>query len=280
MAMVVFALAAAAAFFLALVGLDVLRRAFVEYRRHYVARSIRDLGDMFLFVETRQVLVLNLLALGGCAAAGLSIGGPFLAAVAAVAGFFAPSAAVRVYRRRRIRRFEAQLTEALLQVANALRAGLALPQALEQAGREADAPLHQEFGLFTKEVKLGVPVEEALGGLASRVGSEDLELVVTAANIARQLGGNLAETFETIAETIRERFRLEGRIAALTSQGKLQGLVVAALPLAVGLFLGAYRPDLIGPMFESAYGYVLVSAIALLQAIGFLLVRRIVTIDV
>jgi tight adherence protein B len=280
MAMVVFALAAAAAFFLALVGLDVLRRAFVEYRRHYVARSIRDLGDMFLFVETRQVLVLNLLALGGCAAAGLSIGGPFLAAVAAVAGFFAPSAAVRVYRRRRIRRFEAQLTEALLQVANALRAGLALPQALEQAGREADAPLHQEFGLFTKEVKLGVPVEEALGGLASRVGSEDLELVVTAANIARQLGGNLAETFETIAETIRERFRLEGRIAALTSQGKLQGLVVAALPLAVGLFLGAYRPDLIGPMFESAFGYVLVSAIALLQAIGFLLVRRIVTIDV
>jgi tight adherence protein B len=279
-AVLVFALAAAAAFFLALVGLDVLRRAFVEYRRHYVARSIRDLGDMFLFVETGHVLVLNLLALGGCAAAGLSVGGPFLAAVAAVAGFFAPSAAVRVYRRRRIRRFEAQLTDALLQVANSLRAGLALPQALEQAGREADAPLHQEFGLFTKEVKLGVPVEEALGAMASRVGSEDLELVVTAANIARQLGGNLAETFETIAETIRERFRLEGRIAALTSQGKLQGLVVAALPLAVGLFLGAYRPDLIGPMFESTYGYLLVSTIVLLQAIGFLLVRRIVTIDV
>src|SRR5438270_13819761 len=165
-------------------------------------------------------------------------------------------------------------------MSNALRAGLTFTQALDQVGRESNAPLRQEFGLFTKEVKLGVPVEEALVNMANRVGSEDLELVATSTNIARQLGGNMAEMFETIAATIRERFRLEGKIAALTSQGKLQGLIVSSLPLFVGLFLDWYRPDLIAPMFETAYGYLLVGAVVVLQAAGFVAIRRIVAVDI
>ena len=147
-------------------------------------------------------------------------------------------------------------------------------------GRESQAPLRQEFGLFTKEVKLGVPVEEALAGMARRVGSEDLELVATSTNIARQMGGNVAEMFETIAATIRERFRLDGKIDALTSQGRLQGAIVSALPLVIGLSFGRLRPDLMEPMFEGAYGYGLVAAVIVLEAIGFLLIRRIVAIDV
>ncbi|HET9752888.1 MAG TPA: type II secretion system F family protein [Myxococcales bacterium] len=279
-AALVFLLTGGAAFFLAFVALDVLRKAFEQYQRRYVARSLSDLGDMFLFVEPRQILLLNLAALVGFAAAGFCMGGLFTAGLAAVAGFFAPAVAVRFYRRRRVKRFETQLTDALQQLANGLRAGLALAQAMEQVGREAQAPLAQEFGLFTKEIKLGMPMDEALAAMAARVGSEDLELVATSTNIARQLGGNLAEVFETIAATIRERFRLEGRIAALTSQGKLQGVVVALLPLGVGFFLSAYRPDLMQPMFESAFGYVLVGAIVLLQATGFFFIRRIVAIDV
>ncbi|HET7786079.1 MAG TPA: type II secretion system F family protein [Myxococcales bacterium] len=279
-AALVFLLAGAAVFFIAFVALDVLRKAFEQYQRRYVARSLSDLGDMFLFVEPRQILLLNLAALAAFAAAGWWAGGILSGGLAAVGGFFAPAVAVRLYRRRRVKRFETQLTEALQQLANALRAGLALPHAMEQVGREAAAPLAQEFGLFTKEVKLGMPLDEALAGMAARVGSEDLELVATSTAIARQLGGNLAEMFETIAATIRERFRLEGRIAALTSQGKMQGLVVAVLPVGVGLFLGAYRPDLMEPMFQSAFGYVLVALIVLLQATGFFFVRRIVAIDV
>jgi tight adherence protein B len=165
-------------------------------------------------------------------------------------------------------------------MANALRAGLTFQQASEQVARESSAPLAQELGLYTREVRLGVSSEEALVAMARRVGSEDLELVATSTNIARQLGGNLADMFDTIADTIRERFRLEGKIRALTSQGKLQGMIVATLPLWVGLFLDWYRPDLMQPMFEHAYGYVLVGAIVLLEAIGFVLIRRIVNIDV
>src|SRR5690606_16644859 len=120
------------------------------------------------------------------------------------------------------------------------------------------APLSQEFGLFVKEVKLGVPLEEALVNMARRVGSDDLDLVVTSTNIARQLGGNMAEMFETISATIRERFRLEGKIDALTSQGKLQGWIVASMPLLLGMVLDKMRPDLTEPMFNHLFGMVLV----------------------
>ena len=272
--------ASAAVFFLALVALNVLHKAFCEYQRRYVVKSMNELSDMFLFIDPGQILLLNLAALLALAALGYWLGGAFIASLLAGAGFFAPSAAVRFYRARRIKRFDGQLSEALQQLANALRAGLTFPQAMEQIGREAQAPLRQEFGLFGKEVKLGVPLEEALNEMAARVGSEDLQLVATATNIARQLGGNMAEMFETIAATIRERFRLEGKIASVTSQGKLQGMIVALLPLGIGLFFNWYRPDLMEPMFESAFGYVLVFGILLLESIGFLLIRRIVAIDV
>ena len=277
---VAFLLVCAAVFFVSLLALDVLRRAFEQYQARYVARSLRDLSDMFLFLEPRQLVLLNAAALALFAGFGLWAGGPFLAAPAAALGFFAPAVGVRLYRRWRLRRFEAQLADALQQMANALKAGLAFQQAVEQVARDSRPPLSQELGLYLKEVKLGVPADAALSAMAARVGSEDLELLAASTNLARQMGGNLAGMFETIAGTVRERFRLEGRIRALTSQGKLQGIIVAALPLLVAAFLDWYRPDLLQPLFDTGYGYALVSAIVLLQASGFVLIRRIVAIDV
>ena len=276
----VFLVASASVFCFVLLATDVLAKAFRQYQQRYVARSVHELGAMFLFIEPRQMMRLNLAALALFAACGAWVGGPLCAALAAVVGFFAPAVAVPLHRRRRVRRFNGQLTEALQQMANALRAGLTLPQAVDQVGRDFAAPLRQEFGLFTREVKLGVPLDEALAAMVARVGSEDLELVATSASIARQLGGNMAEMFEAIAATIRERFRLEGKIAALTSQGKLQGVIVAALPLAIGVFLNSYRPDLVEPMFETAYGYLLIATIIVLQAAGFVAIRRVVAVDI
>ncbi len=280
MAELVFLLGGGAVFFLSFVAFDVLRKAFEQYQRRYLARSVRDLSAMFLFLDPGQVLRLNVCALALLSGAGFWIGGWLCAAVAAVAGFFAPDLLVRFYRRRRVHRFEEQLTEALQQMANALRAGFTLQQAVDQVGREGDPPLRHEFALFGREVKLGVPLDEALASMAKRVGSEDLDLLATSTSIARQLGGNMAELFENLAATIRERFRLQGRIAALTSQGKLQGLVVAALPVGVGVFLDSYRPDLFGSMFQSAFGYALIGAVVVLQTLGFVAIRRLVAIDV
>jgi tight adherence protein B len=263
----VFLFTTASIFFFAFLALDVLQRAFEQYQLRYVTKSMNDLSDMFLFIEPGQIILLNFIAFVIVAAVGYWLGGYFFGSIAAVGGFFMPIGAVRYYRKRQ-------------QMSNALRAGLTFQQAVEQVGKESNAPLRQEFGLFIKEIKLGVPVEEAMINMSNRVGSEDLELVSTSTNIARQLGGNMAEMFEVIAATIRERFRLEGKIGALTSQGKMQGWVVSSLPLFLGLFLNWYRPDLMEPMFENAYGYVLISVIIILETIGFLLIRRIVAIDV
>jgi tight adherence protein B len=125
-----------------------------------------------------------------------------------------------------------------------------------------------------------VQVEEALNNMAQRVGSEDLHLVVVSTNVARKLGGNMAEMFDIISQTIRERFRLEGRIRSLTAQGKLQGWVVGAMPLILGLVLNYMRPDLMGPMLQSKFGYGLIIAIIIMEAIGIWMIRRIVNIDV
>jgi len=273
-------LIAASVFFLGLVAVRVLERAFEQYKDRYVVRSMNELSDMFLFVEPSQLFFLNLAAMALLATVGFWLRGMGAACALAVAGFFAPIGAMRFYKVRRLKRFETQLSDALQQMANSLRAGLTLPQAIEHVGRESRAPLGQEFGLFVKEVKLGVSVEEGLANMAARVGSEDLELVVTSTNIARTLGGNMAEMFETTAATIRERFRLEGKIKSLTSQGKLQGVIVAALPLGVGFAFNWVRPDLVQPMFDGWYGYVLVGIVLVLEAIGFVLIRKIVTIDV
>src|SRR5439155_14145067 len=175
----VFLLAGGCAFFLSLLALDVLRRGFEQYQRRYLARSVNDLSGMFLFLDPKQILRLNLCALLLLAAGGYWAGGGLFAALAATAGFFSPSLLVRLYRRRRLLRFNAQLVDGLQQMANALRAGFTLQQAVDQVGREGDAPLRPGFGLFMKEVKLGLPLDDALAAMAKRLGSEELDLIAT-----------------------------------------------------------------------------------------------------
>ncbi len=267
-------------FFFSLVIFGVLSKAYEQYQERYVAKSMNDLSDMFLFIDPKQMLVLNIASMCLLGILSYVIFNWLLALAATIFGFFLPMMMVSYYRKRRIKRFNVQLVDALQAMANAFKAGLTFPQAIEAVAREAFPPLSQEFGLFVKEVKLGVPLEEALINMGRRVGSDDLELVVVSTNISRQLGGNMAEMFETISSTIRERFRLEGKIEALTAQGKLQGWIVAAMPGVLGLVLNYMRPDLMGPMMDHLFGVVLVFIIFVMEALGIFIIRRIVNINV
>jgi tight adherence protein B len=277
---IVLLLVTGSVFFFSLVIFTILAKAYEQYQERYVVKSMNDLSDMFLFIDARQLLVLNIASMCLLGILSYIIFNPILCVVATIFGFFLPIILVKHYRKRRIKKFNVQLVDALQAMANAFKAGLTFPQAIEHVAREAQAPLAQEFGLFVKEVKLGVPLEEALINMGRRVGSDDLELVVVATNIARQLGGNMAEMFETISNVIRERFRLEGKIDALTSQGKLQGWVVAAMPAILGLVLNYMRPDLMEPMMDHIFGYILVTIIAIMEVLGVLIIRRIVNIDI
>jgi tight adherence protein B len=277
---IVLLLVTGSVFFFSLVIFTVLAKAYEQYQERYVAKSMNDLSDMFLFIDPRQMLVLNVASMCLLGILSYILFNPILCVGATIFGFFLPMLMVKHYRKRRIKKFNVQLVDALQAMANAFKAGLTFPQAIEHVSREAQPPLSQEFGLFVKEVKLGVPLEEALVNMAKRVGSDDLELVVVSTNIARQLGGNMAEMFETISTVIRERFRLEGKIDALTSQGKLQGWIVAAMPAVLGMVLNSMRPDLMEPMMNHLFGYILVTLIAIMEVMGILIIRRIVNINI
>jgi len=273
-------LTAGSVFFFSLVIFGILSKAYEQYQERYVVRSMNDLSDMFLFIDSRQMLVLNICTMFLMIILGWLVFNPIVTVMFGIGGFFLPMALIKYYRKRRIKKFNVQLVDALQGMANAFKAGLTFPQAIEHIAREAPAPLSQEFSLFVKEIKLGVPLEEALVNMAKRVGSDDLDLVVVSTNISRQLGGNMAEMFETISGTIRERFRLEGKIDALTSQGRMQGWIVAALPLLLGVVLNYMRPDLMEPMMDHIFGYILVGLILIMEAMGILIIRKIVNIDV
>jgi tight adherence protein B len=263
----------------ALVIFSIAQRGLKQYEQRYLARGVSDLSEMFYFIDGRQLLALTISIAVGLSLLGLLIFNWFVALVLFVAGFIVPFAGIRALRQRRIHKFNAQLVDALVQMSAAFRAGLSFAQAAESVSQEMPAPLRDEFGLFIKEVKLGVQQETALQNMADRVGSDDLQLAVTATNIARQLGGNMSEMYDIISATIRERFRLEGRIRSLTSQGKMQGWVVGAMPLLLGLVLNYMRPDLMKPMLKSNFGIGLVLAIIVMEVLGILMIRKIVNID-
>ncbi len=280
MSLLVFLFAAGAVFFFTLVISSVFYRALEQYRERYVVQDLQDINDIMMFIDARSLFVLSVCLMSMLVLIGFLFFGWVVTLALGVAGFLTPILLVRRYRKNRLRTFNTQLVDALQAMANAFKAGLTFPQAIEHVSREAPNPLGQEFGLFVKEVKLGVPLEDALINMAARVKSDDLDLVVTSTNIARQLGGNMAEMFETIGMTIRERFRIEGKIDALTSQGKLQGWIVALMPAFLGVVLNYMRPDLMEPMLASWFGVIVVVSVMVLVGIGMLLIRKIVNIDV
>lgn len=264
----------------ALVILSVMGKGLDQYEQRYLSQGSQDLTEMFLFFSSRQILLLTVAAASMLAILGFVIFNWFVAVGAGLTGFLVPFYGIKKLRERRIQKFEQQMVDSLVQMSAAFRAGLTLAQAMENIANEMPAPLSQEYKLFLKEVKLGVLQEEALQNMADRVGSSDLQLVVTATNVSKQLGGNMAEMYDIISSTIRERFRLEGRIRSLTAQGKLQGWVVGSMPLILGLVLNFMRPDLMEPMLKSTFGYVLIGLILVMETVGIWLIRRIVAIDV
>lgn len=271
---------AGAVFFLATLIVAVLRRAFAEYEERYLAKRISDLSEMFFFVGPRQLIILTIAVTAIGATIGLLLLGPILTMLIVLAGISTPTLLVRFYRARRIKLFERQLVDALIGVSSAFRAGMTLYQAMEEVARTSRPPLSQEFSLTVREVRLGKTTEEALENLASRVDSDDLALVVTAINTARAVGGNMSEMLDSLSGTIRERFRIEGRIRSLTAQGKLQGWIIGAMPLLIWIAFDYIRPDLTRPMLHHWFGYSMIGLVVLMEILGAFFIRRITTIKV
>ena len=182
--------------------------------------------------------------------------------------------------RRRRKKFMNQLGDMLTMVANALRAGFSFMQAFELISREMDAPMGREVQLVVNEVNLGNTLESALDNMQRRVASPDFELVVTAVLIQRQVGGDLASILDTISETIAERVRMRREVMTLTAQGRASALVVSCIPIGLAAAVSILNPNYLKPLIETELGRMFIVAAVILQLIGFIVIHRIVDIEI
>jgi tight adherence protein B len=202
---------------------------------------------------------------------GLVVGGVSILLVFAIINFIGG---------REKKRFENQLPDTLTLISTSLRAGYSLLQAVEAVAQEAPNPTAREFGRAIAEARLGRPVTDALAGITTRTQSKDFEWAVMAIEIQREVGGNLAEVLQTVADTMLARNRLRGEIKALTAEGRISAIVLGSLPFAMGLFLWTTNRSYIQPLFENTLGLVAVGVGGLLIAAGIIWLRKIINIEV
>ena len=181
---------------------------------------------------------------------------------------------------RRRAKFNDQLPEALGTMSNALRAGFSLSQAFDSVVDQGEKPMSEEFAIFQSQVRVGMGFEEALEAMSDRVGSDDLSLVTTAILVSRRTGGNVTEVFDKISDTIRARMKVERKVRTLTAQGRMQGIIVSAMPVILGTLMLIIKPKMMIPFLCSGVGVLSVLAVVVLIALGWLMISKIIKIDV
>jgi len=204
----------------------------------------------------------------------------YIALPMGVFGYFLPRFYVRSRRKGRQAKMNAQMVEMLGLVANSLRSGYGLLQGFEFASRQLAPPLGDEIKRMLQETSLGVNADEALQNLGERVSSADMEMVITAITIQRSVGGNLAQLLDGVSYTMRERERIRGDIKTLTSQQRMTGIVIGALPFFLGLLFFAINPDYMGVLFTETMGQVLVMVALGLEALGVVTIKSMLALEV
>ena len=211
---------------------------------------------------------------GGVAA--IAVLGPIAGIAGVAGGLAAPIAALRFRAARRQRQFEAELPELLSVWASALRAGRSFAQALDSIVDEAGEPAHTEFRRAQQQVRLGVPVEQALDEMSQRLRSESFELVVLTTDVQRRVGGNVAEIFDQVAETVRRRQQFSARVKALTSMGRLSAQVLIGMPFAMAGLLTLINHGYMKPLYTTRAGHILIAVGLVMMSAGALILRRMV----
>ena len=245
----------------------------------------RDLAQADMKFRPAEYVALIFLTAVGVGVLGVIIsGGSFLFGVpAAIGGAFLPGFYVRWQKKARLKKFDNQLGDMLNLMVNGLRAGFSTMQAMEAVSRELPAPISTEFHRVVQEMQLGISMEEALDHMLRRINSDDLDMVITAINVQREVGGNLAEILDTISYTIRERVRIRGEISALTAQGRATAWVISMLPVALTGILFLVNREYIMEPFSSGTpicGYLMFGTAGLMIISGFFITQKIVDIDI
>ncbi|NLF77977.1 MAG: secretion system protein [Chloroflexi bacterium] len=248
-----------------------------EFARKWRVQLAR--ADLKLTVA--EYFSLHIITAIGMAVVGTFVfGTPIGGGIAGIAGLFIPRFYVARKQSQRLHAFQDQLPDTLSLWVNALRSGYSVLQSMEAISKEAPEPTTTEFKRVVQEVQLGIPMEDALDHLLARVPNDNMDLVNTAVNIQREVGGNLAEILESIGHTIRDRVKLEGEIRVLTSQGRITGWVISLLPIVLTVFLYFVSPSYMGGMIENRMcGWPMLGCGLGLIGTGAAIIQKIVKID-
>ncbi len=257
-------------------------------RQTYGTRAYITEKLEFLFIEIPQdrltyILLASSVGLGFfifllIGIVGSWIVGAILGAVTAFIGFKAPRWIVDFLVEKRIKAYSGQMVDALQLLANGIRAGLSVPQAIGMIVEEMPAPISQEFNVLLQQNRIGMPLEECFENLAKRVPLEDNDMFVSSINILRETGGNLAETFDTIVDVIRERVRLQQKVDTFVAQGMFQGMTIGAMPFLLGLVYYLQDPNSMTPLFTTPVGLIMLFVALLFDLAGFFVILKIVKI--
>ncbi|MCL4479255.1 MAG: type II secretion system F family protein [Deltaproteobacteria bacterium] len=267
-------------FILVTEGIDRFEHGIDIYKLKVISQ-VKELDSLYMSVTPQRLLYLNLF-ISFITFALVSIFTSSIIAGIAVSplGLFISKVWIIFIRKKRIRIFNEQFIDAIGIISNALKSGLSLQQAIARVAEQYPAPISQELSMVIKEIALGTPLEQALINLSKRVKSEDVELFVTATNVVKDVGANLSEMFDRITDTIRERNTIQGKIKALTSQGRMQGIVIGLMPVALGLVLYKLDPNFIKPLFTDPIGWLILLIVMVFEGIGAFFIVKIIRIDV
>jgi tight adherence protein B len=197
-----------------------------------------------------------------------------------IAGWTIPKMILQNMWEKRCDRIVNQMVDGLTIMANSIRAGLSVTQGMERVVENIRGPLSQEFSLALNKVRLGAPVEQALTEFSDRIPRPDVQMFVTGVNILKETGGNMAETFETISTTVRERQKIERRIEAMMAQNKMQAIIISVVPFGLLTFMGITNPTNVAPLFTTPLGWFLLFLMLTLQVIGGVTMKKIVNIKI
>jgi tight adherence protein B len=258
------------------------RSIFQSYQSRYLRSVSRTLETMFIFLNPKRVLNISMLMMCVVFAVTLVVSdlNVVVSIIMAFIGLLVPRLLLNYSIKKRRKQFEEQFVQGLEYLSSSTRAGLSLVQSVESLVVNSNPPLSQEFDLLLREYRIGIPLNEALQNLARRVDSEELNLMVFSTIITRELGGDISEIFDHLAEVIRSRHRVMDRIDTLTSQGRLQAMVCGAIPFFLYGILFLWQPEYLKPLFDSFAGRIGVYAVILFQIMVILIVRRMVNIKV
>jgi tight adherence protein B len=251
--------------------------------REYV---IKRLDLMFVDIDKRKITGAMLMVSFGMGFLAFAafwpkvIFGLLIGTALTIVGWTIPKRVIDMYYNRRAGQFVDQMVDGLTLMSNGLKSGLSIPQSFKLVVDNMENPISQEFELVLSQIALGTSIEECLNDLAIRIPYPDVQMFVTAVNILKDTGGNVAETFDTIAKTIRERVKVEKKIAAVTAQGVMQGTIITLVPFIMILMFVIIDPTFVAPLFNQPLGWLILIAMLTLQIIGGLMIRRIVKIKV